>query len=200
MWGRDGSGTKNQSLVVGVDSDARFVPQSTHRERSIVSVIGPRDQAGASTPRVARMRSSCREVCFGSAGCPQDENGQEIRQARRMSSGSVPSRGRDNPRLLAFAYRSPTVWRAGIRPFSRGERPNSDDPVTVAQRFGLIIPKLPRSNFEGRCALYVCRDRLVNGYRLRCLSCPHHELGGDTLSMARLRGQGRCGSTQNDVP
>jgi cellulose synthase/poly-beta-1,6-N-acetylglucosamine synthase-like glycosyltransferase len=49
----------------------------------------------------------------------------------------------------------------------------------------------PRSNFAARCFLYVCRHRLVTSYLLRCMSCPHHELGEDALSRARLRGQSR---------
>ncbi len=52
-------------------------------------------------------------------------------------------------------------------------------------------PTHPGSNFAARYALYVCHHQLVNSYLLRCTSCPHHELGGDTLSMARLRGQDR---------
>jgi hypothetical protein len=60
-------------------------------------------------------------------------------------------------------------------------------------------PTQPGSHLAARSALYVCHHRLANSHRLRCMPCPDHELGGDALSLARLRRQGRCGSTQNDV-
>ena len=61
----------------------------------------------------------------------------------------------------------------------------------IVARVGLIDRRIQEAASPLHALLYACHHRLANSYLLRCMSCPHHELGGDTMSMARLRGQGR---------
>src|SRR5262245_14799853 len=104
---------------------------------------------------------------------------------RTMCSCIRPATSRSIAKVLPLGSRVPQ------RAFERLEL--HEGKLTRAVPWGLgssNAPRLPAGG-GGNAASLLDRHRLATSYLLRCVSSPHHELGGDPLSLARLRGQGR---------